>query len=124
MPLNITKEDVEHLSATSWSNLDDQTFNEYLEIAETLMDNQFSDQVATLPTFEGDRKHGGALLVAHLLELSEGGEASSESGEGGSVTYNTVTGETLDALTETRYGRIFKDLYLRDRQGIGIVRSR
>jgi len=40
------------------------------------------------------------------------------------VTYNTVTGEAINSLTETRYGREFQDFYLRDRLGIGVIRPR
>jgi len=40
------------------------------------------------------------------------------------VTYNTVTGDAIDSLRETRYGRQFADFYLRDRMGISVVRPR
>jgi hypothetical protein len=122
--MSVTISDVENYSATNWQQLDASVKSELLEHAESLMDNQFSERISTLPNFEGNRDDGLKLLTSHLWDLSQGGEATSESADGGSVTYNTVTGETLDSLTETRYGRQFKDLYLRDRQGIGVVRSR
>jgi len=40
------------------------------------------------------------------------------------VTYNTTSGNVMNSLSETRYGRQFADLYLRDRMGIGVVRSK
>jgi hypothetical protein len=122
--MSVTIADVESLDATGWSQMDQAVKEEALERAKRLLDNQFSDKVATLPTFVGSRDDGLKLLTAHLIELAQGGEAQSESSEGGSVTYNTVTGEPLDSLSETRYGREFQDFYLRDRLGIGVIRSR
>jgi len=122
--MTVTITDVEELDATGWSQMDDTVKQQALDRATRLLDNQFSDRVSTLPTFVGSRDDGLKLLTAHLIELAQGGEAQSESSEGGSVTYNTVTGESIDSLTETRYGREFKDFYLRDRLGISVVRSR
>jgi hypothetical protein len=120
----VTLSDVEELDAQGWQQIDDAVKQESLDRARRLLDNQFSDRVATLPTFVGSRDDGLKLLAAHLIEMATGGEAQSESTEGSSVTYNTVTGETVDNLTETRYGRQFSDYYLRDRLGIGVIRSR
>ena len=120
----VTIEDVENYSATNWQQLDADVKAELLTHAENLMDNQFSQRVSTLPNFEGNRDDGLKLLTSHLWDLSQGGEAQSESSEGGSVTYNTVTGDAIDSLRETRYGRQFADFYLRDRMGIGVVRPR
>ena len=120
----VTVSDVENYSATNWQQLDADVKAELLTHAENLMDNQFSERVSTLPNFEGNRDDGLKLLTSHLWDLSQGGEAQSESSEGGSVTYNTVTGDAIDSLRETRYGRQFADLYLRDRQCIGVVRPR
>ena len=120
----VTIEDVENYSATNWQQLDADVKAELLDHAENLMDNQFSQRVSTLPNFEGNRDDGLKLLTSHLWDLSQGGEAQSESSEGGSVTYNTVTGDAIDSLRETRYGRQFADFYLRDRMGIGVVRPR
>ena len=120
----VTVTDVENYGSKGWQQLDPDVKDELLSHAEKLIQNQFNDRVATLPTLIGDQDDATKLLTAHLWELAEGGEAQSESGEGGNVTYNTVTGETINSLTETRYGRMFSDLYLRDRMGIGVVRSR
>jgi len=120
----VTLSDVEELDAQGWQQIDPDVKQESLDRARRLLDNQFSDRVATLPTFVGDRDDGLKLLAAHLIEMATGGEAQSESTEGSSVTYNTVTGETVDNLTETRYGRQFSDYYLRDRLGIGVIRPR
>jgi len=120
----VTKSDVENYGSKGWQQLDTDVKDELLSHAQALIQNQFQDRVATLPTLIGNEEDATKLLTAHLWELAEGGEAQSESGEGGNVTYNTVTGETINSLTETRYGRMFSDLYLRDRLGIGVVRSR
>lgn len=122
--MSVTVSDVEELDAQGWQQIDPDVKQESLDRARRLLDNQFSDRVATLPTFVGSRDDGLKLLAAHLIEMATGGEAQSESSEGGSVTYNTVTGETVDNLSETRYGRQFSDYHLRDRLGFGVVRSR
>jgi hypothetical protein len=120
----IQQSDVEHYAAKGWRQLSDDVKQEQLSHAENLIDNQFGDSVATLPTLVGNADDAAKLLTAHLWELAEGGEAQSENSEGGSVTYNTTSGNVLNSLTETRYGRQFSDLYLRDRLGIGVVRPR
>jgi hypothetical protein len=122
--MTVSINDVEDYDSTGWSQLDESVKTAQLEQAKSLIDHQFGDRVSTLPEFVGDRDNGIKLLAAHLFEIAEGGEAQSESGEGGNVTYNTISGDTMQSLTETRYGRMFRDLHLRDEQGIGVVRSK
>lgn len=119
----VTIDDVEKLDATNWSHLDDQTKQEWLEIAEGLISNQFGGRVATVPELQGNQDHATKVLSAHLFELAEGGEAQSESSTGGSVNYNTVTGDVVQSLSETRYGRLFRSEFLADETGRGIVRT-
>lgn len=121
---SITVSDVEELDATNWQQLDPDVKSAELERAKRMINDQFSDRVSTLPTLIGDAGDATKLLTAHLWELTTGGEAQSESSEGGSVTYNTVTGESLNSLTETRYGRQFDTHHLRNRQGLGVVRPK
>jgi hypothetical protein len=116
--------DVEKYAALGWQQLEPEVKNTMLQTAQALIENQFTDRTSTLPTLVGDKDDATELLAAHLFDLAEGGEAQSEGGEAGNVTYNTSAGETLNSLTETRYGRLFADVYLRDRMGIGVVRSR
>jgi hypothetical protein len=120
----VTRESVEEYAARGWQQLDDEVKDKQLVVAKSLIDNQFADRISTLPTLVGDKDDATELLAAHLFDLAEGGEAQSEGGEAGNVTYNTTAGDTLNSLTETRFGRIFADSYLRDRMGIGVVRSR
>ena len=122
--MSVTVEDVENYAAKQWQQLDGDVKQEQLELAESMLANQFSERMATLPNFKGDRDFGKKLLTAHLWELAQGGEAQSESSEGGSVTYNTVTGNAVDSLQETKYGRLFRDQFLFDELGVGVVRSR
>lgn len=122
--MSIDLTDVERMDSTGWTQMEREIKEEQLDRARNLLDNQFSDKVSTLPTFVGNRDDGLKLLAAHLIEMAQGGEAQSESSEGGSVTYNTVTGDAINSLTETRYGRQFNDYHLRDRLGIGVVRSK
>jgi len=116
--------DVEKYAALGWQQLEPEVKNTMLNTAKALIENQFTDRTSTLPTLVGDKDDATELLAAHLFDLAEGGEAQSEGGEAGNVTYNTTAGETLNSLTETRFGRLFADVYLRDRMGIGVVRSR
>jgi hypothetical protein len=121
--LPVTVADVELYSALRYAQLEDEVKNRLLLTAKGLIENQYTDRTSTLPTLIGDKDIATELLAAHLFELAEGGEAQSEGGEAGSVTFNTMPGETLNSLTETRHGRLFQDLFLRDRMGISVVRS-
>lgn len=120
----VTVADVESLSATGWEQLDSSKKTDLLDIAQTLIDGQLSSQQSRFSTIEGNRDHATTLMAGHLFELAEGGEAQSEGSQGGNISYNTVTGEWQSSLSETRYGRTLSDLYLRDRQSLGIVRTR
>jgi len=120
----ITRSDVENLASNSWNQLDDTKKDKLVDIAEGIVDNQLSADVATLPTVEGDVDDAKKFCAAHLWELAEGGEAQSEGSTGGNVTYNTVTGDIVSSFSETRYGRTLRSEYLRDEQGIGFVRTR
>ena len=120
----VTLTDVEDLTATGWQQIDQEVKEAQLDRARNMINNQFSDRVSTLPSLIGNEEDALKLLTAHFIEMTTGGEAQSESSEGGSVTYNTVTGESLNSLSETRYGRQFDSHHLRNRSGIGVVRSK
>ena len=121
--MSVTVEHVESLSSTGWEQLHESKKTEMLEIAKSLVDGQLSRRQSNFSSLEGDRDEAVRWLSAHLWELSQGGESQSDSTQGGSVSFNTVTGEWQNSLTETRYGRILSDLYLRDRQSVSIVRT-
>jgi len=121
--MTVTIDDVEDLSADSWQQLADEKKQALLNQAESATDLVYSGRVARLNQIESDRDYFVQNLAAHYWELAEGGEPTSESATGGSVSYNTVTGDTMSNLTETRYGRICRD-YLRNQQSVGIVRTR
>jgi len=119
----ISTSDVENLAANSWQQLDSGKKDELVDIAERIVDNQLSADVATLPTVEGDVDDAKTFCAAHLFELAEGGEAQSEGSTGGNITYNTVTGDIVSSFSETRYGRTLRSEYLRDEQSIAFVRT-
>lgn len=119
----VSKSDVEDLDSTGWTQLSDSKKDELLNIAETLIDGQLSEQQSHFSTLQGDRDDAVQWLAAHFFELAEGGESQSQSTQGGNVNYNTVTGEWTNSLSETRFGRVLNDMYLRNRQGLGIVRT-
>ena len=121
---DISVADVDDLSKAGWTHLSDEKKQQLVEMAQRAMDQQLSQRTALFSTFEGDRADATRLLAAHLFELAEGGEANSESAGGGTTNYNTVTGEWQNSLSETRYGRMLSSLYLRNRQGVGMVTTR
>ena len=118
----VTVSDVEDWDSKSWSQLDSTKKSNLLDKAERYVSTVFDGRVATLSEIEGDRDDLITLVAAHFWELAEGGEAQSESATGGSVNYNTVTGEVYNGLSETRYGRMALE-YVRDESQIGIVRT-
>ena len=118
----ITRSDVEDLSSDSWRQLDDSKKDAMLSIAEDMADDLFGGRVATLNEVEGSMDDFKKFLCAHLWELSEGSVAQSESSQGGNVNYNTVTGNAMSSLSETRYGRVCLE-FLRQNQSISFVVS-
>jgi len=121
---NVTVAMVEDMSSTGYSQLDPDVKEQRLEIARNKMKNQYSQRVATLPNVDGDRVDALIYLAQHEFELAEGGQAESESGEGGNVTYRTPTENDPGSLGLTSPGYQFWDEYLFDEQGISVVRSR
>lgn len=119
----VTRADVEALDKTGWTQLSNAKKDEMLGIAERQAQDIYSGRSSTLSLIEGNVDDFTKFLTAHLWEQAEGGEPQSESSEGGSVNFNTVTGETYDDLTSTRYGRVAKS-YLRDGSQISAVRTR
>lgn len=119
----ISVSDVRETQGTDWQNFSDSEIQTWIDVADRLISNQFSDRITTLPNFEGNRDDGQRLLTAHFLELIEGGESSSDSQSGGSVNFNQANPNVMDGLTETRYGRQFRDFYLRS-EGMAMVRTR
>ena len=119
----VTVSDVEKLSAKSWNQLPNDHKQALLEDAQSQANTIYSGQVSTLPSIEGDNDVFVKYLAAHLYELAEGGEATSENSAGGSVNYNLGNpNESYMSLSQTRYGRTCIGL-LSGRSGISIIRS-
>lgn len=97
------REQCENLSSTGWTQLADNRKDELLREALGERDTLYTDRMSRLPTLEGDAEVFTLNLAAHKWELAEGGEAQSESGEGGSVSYQT--GNVDEYLSLTRYGK-------------------
>lgn len=96
------REQVEQQSSTGWTQLSDLRKDELIRAAIAERDTLYSDRMSRLPTLDGDAEYFTISLAAHKMELAEGGEAQSESGEGGSVNYSSSAGE--EYLQLTRYG--------------------
>jgi len=94
---------VENLSSTGWTQLSRGRKSEAIRSAISERDTLYSDRMSRLPTLDGDAEYFTLNLSAHKMELAEGGEAQSESGEGGSVSYQS--GGVEDYLSLTRYGK-------------------
>ena len=116
------REQVERQSSTGFSQLSDDRKDELIRAALGERDTLYSDRQSRLPTLDGDAETFSLLLAAHKWELAEGGEAQSESGEGGSVSYRGGNGAPEDTLASTRFGRQALS-HVRDDESISIVRS-
>jgi hypothetical protein len=116
------REQVERQSSTGFSQLSDGRKDELIRQALGERDSLYTERQSRLPTLDGDAETFSLLLAAHKWELAEGGEAQSESGEGGSVSYRggNVGGE--DALASTRFGRQALS-HVRDDESISAIRS-
>jgi hypothetical protein len=113
-------EQVEYLSSTGWAQLSRERKSEAIRSALAERDTLYNERMSRLPTLDGDAEVFSLNLAAHKMELASGGEAQSESGEGGSVSY--TTGNVEDYLTLTRYGKTALRHVWRD-ESIAIVRS-
>jgi hypothetical protein len=112
--------DVELLSSTGFSQLSRdrkvRAIRDALGESETI----YSGDMSRFPTLDGEAETFLLNLSAHKMELAEGGEPQSESGEGGSASYNQ--GNPEDYLDLTRFGRTAKR-HIRNEESVGIVRS-
>lgn len=97
------REQVDSGSSTGWTNLSDSRKDELIREALGERDTLYSGQMSRLPTLDGDAEVFTLNLARHKWELAEGGEAQSESGEGGSVNYRG--GNVEEYLDLTRYGQ-------------------
>ena len=116
------RQQVRDESSTGFDQMNDDKLDWAIKKALGERDSIYSDRMARSPTLDGDPEIFSVSLAAHHATLAEGGEAQSESNQGGNVSYNTVTGDAVDALSQTRYGRTALE-HVRDRQGIGMARS-
>ena len=99
----------------------DSAAQELIQMAVRLADTVYSGRIRATGEVEGDRSDFVALLAAHLWSLREG-EPQSESQTGGSVSYNVLSGDVDDSLSETRYGRMAK-AYVRDGSSLGVEKT-
>ena len=113
-------EQVEYLSSTGWAQLSRERKAEAIRSAIAERDTLYTDRMSRLPTLDGDAEVFSLNLAAHKMELASGGEAQSESGEGGSVSY--TTGNVEDYLTLTRFGKTALRHVWED-NSISVVRS-
>ena len=116
----VTVQDVERLDANGWKSLSDDRKQALLDDAETEYATMYDARNSRFPTLVGDKDVFIKNLAAHKFELAEGGEASSEGGQGGSTSY--VTGQADEYLTLTRYGKTALR-HVRYDESIAIVRN-
>src|SRR6056297_1675698 len=117
------RDSVRALSSTGFTQVSEERLDELIKDAIAEATSLYTGRFSRLPTLDGDAEIFRKNLAAHKTLNAEGGEAQSESNAGGNVSYNTVTGDAISDLQQTRYGRTALK-HVRDRQGIGIQRSR
>ena len=113
-------EQVEDLSSTGWSQLSRSRKASAVREAIAERETLYSKRMSRLPTLEGDAEVFTNNLAAHKLEIREGGEAQSESGEGGSVSYQS--GSVDEYLSLTRYGETALR-HIRNDESVAALRS-
>ena len=111
---------VEDLSSTGWTQLSRSRKAKAVRDAISERDTLYSERMSRLPTLQGDAEVFSEHLAAHKMELASGGEAQSESGEGGSVSYQSSNAD--EYLSLTRYGETALRHVRRD-ESISAVRS-
>jgi hypothetical protein len=116
----VTVADVERLDANGWKSLSSDRKQALLDDAQREYDTIYDSRNSRFPTLEGDKDVFIKNLTAHKWELAEGGEASSEGGQGGSTSY--VTGSADEYLTLTRFGKTALR-HIRNDESVAIVRN-
>ena len=111
---------VSRLSSTGFTQLGRERKETAIRAAIGERNTLYSDKMTRLPTLDGDAEIFLLNLSAHKMELAEGGEAQSEGGEGGNVSYQS--GGVDDYLTLTRFGRTAKR-HIRNEESLSAVRS-
>ena len=112
--------EVEDLSSTGWTQTSRSRKASAVREAIAERDTLYSKRMSRLPTLEGDAEVFTNNLAAHKVELREGGQAQSESGEGGSVSYQSGTVD--EYLSLTRYGQTAKR-HIRMDESISAIRT-
>jgi len=98
-----TVEEVRDMSSTGFKQLGDSKIQDCIDDAVSELGTIYDGRMSRFPTFDGDRNVFLKNLAAHKATKREGGEAQSESGEGGSVNYRG--GNVEEYLDLTRYGQ-------------------
>lgn len=114
------REQVDSGSSTGWTQLSDSRKDELIREAIGERETLYSERMSRLPTLDGDAEVFSLNLARHKWELAEGGEAQSESGEGGSVSYQS--GSVDEYLSLTRYGETALR-HIRNDESISAIRS-
>lgn len=114
------REQVDSGSSTAWTQLSDDRKDELIRESLGERDTLYSEKMSRLPTLDGDAEVFTLNLARHKWELAEGGQAQSESGEGGSVSYQS--GSVEDYLSLTRYGKTALR-HVREDASIAAIRS-
>lgn len=92
--------------------------DDLIDAAKRTADDIYSSTIVFTAEVEGNEKDFVILVACHKWALREG-EPQSESQAGGSVSWNTVTGEWQTHLSQTKWGREALG-YLRGRPNISL----
>jgi len=119
---DITAADVQDVYADQEPSFGPGQQDQLVDIAERLTDNVFDERIGRTSQIETDTDDFAAYIAAHLWEIAEGGEASSQSESGGSVNFGHLQSNAEQTLSETRYGRVCL-MMMDDGASTGIVRA-
>jgi len=119
---DITITDVDRGASDEWSQVPDTTKQQMLQEAKEMAMTTYGGRVSRLPT-QTNKKLFVINLARHYLEDVEGGEAQSESQQGGSTSYNSGSAPDSQFPSGSRYADRAAAI-LRGNQNISIVRTR
>ena len=91
-------------------------------VAVNLTNNVYGGSVRAQSEIEGNENDFAVMLWAHLLSLRQREESSSESQQGGSVSWPTPQGDPRQWLLQTRFGKVCYGM-LRDQMSIGVEKA-
>lgn len=121
--VTVTRQDIQSVYGNKEPTIDEAQQEALANVAESITDNVFGGKTGKTSEIEGDETHFAWYVGAHLWEQAEGGETSSESQTGGSVSFGHKQSQLEEWLSETRYGRTALLIKGSGTSSTGIIRA-